>query len=263
MLIDLHHLLLAAALTMPRAAVLLAIVPGFGANTLTPMVRAAVAFALTLPALPPAFHFLQDAHAGALLLTVLAFKEALIGLLLGVLLAMPMWAVQSVGSIADMQRSPIQIQAGNASIDRDASALGGLMLQAMMVLLIQAGLLSAMARVLLDSYGAWPVGNLAPPFDAVPRDVLLSRFGELMWHIVAYGAPMVLPLLLVDLGMAVIGAFAPNLQVSFAASPIKSLAGMFVLLVYWPTLSHYAGGDFAGALDLIPALLAGRHQAAH
>lgn len=254
MLIELHHLLLAAALTMPRAAVLLAILPGFGAGTLGAMLRAAVAFALTLPALAPAFHFVEGAHAGALLMTVLGIKEALIGLVLGVLLALPMWALQSVGSIADLQRTPIQIQSGNLSIDRDASALGGLMLQALMVVMIQAGLLGRLAHVLLDSYAAWPVGSLGPPFGSVPQQVLLARFGELAWHIVVYGAPMILPLLLIDLGMAVIGAFAPNLQVSFAASPVKSLAGLFVLLVYWTTLAHYASGDFAAAIDLIPSM---------
>lgn len=257
MLIDLHHLLLAIALTLPRTAVVLAILPGFGAGTLGVMLRAAVAFGLTLPALLPAWQFVREHHAGVMLMTLLGLKEALIGLVLGVLLSAPMWALQSVGSIVDMQRSPIQIQNGNASIDRDASALGGLMLQAMVVVMIQAGLLSALARVLLESYAAWPVGSLAPPFGAVPQQVLLARFADLMWTIVVYGAPMVLPLLLIDLGMAVIGAFAPNLQVSFASAPVKSLAGLFVLLVYWSTLAHHASGDFARAVDLIPALLAG------
>jgi len=254
MLIDLQHLLLAIALTLPRTAVVLAILPGFGAGTLGVMLRAAVAFGLTLPALLPAWQFVREHHAGAMLMTLLGLKEALIGLVLGVLLAAPMWALQSV---VDMQRSPIQIQNGNASIDRDASAVGGLMLQAMVVVMIQAGLLSALARVLLESYAAWPVGSLAPPFGEIPQQVLVARFAGLMWTIVVYGAPMVLPLLLIDLGMAVIGVFAPSLQVSFASAPIKSLAGLFVLLVYWSTLAHHASGDFARAVDLIPALLAG------
>jgi len=257
MLIDLHHLLLAVALTLPRTAVVLAILPGFGAGTLGVMLRAAVAFGMSLPAMLPTYHFVQEHHAGVMLLTALGIKEALIGLVLGILLSAPMWALQSVGSIVDMQRSPIQIQNGNASIDRDASALGGLILQAMVVMMIHAGLLAALARVLLESYAAWPVGSLGPPFGSVPQAVLVARFAELMWQIVVYGAPIILPLLLIDLGMAIVGAFAPGLQVSFAASPIKSLVGMFVLLVYWATLAHYAGGDFARALDLIPSLLAG------
>lgn len=260
MLIDLHHLLLAVALTLPRTAVVLAILPGFGAGTLGATLRAAVAFGLSLPATVPAYHFVHDHHAGVMLLTVLGIKEALVGLVLGLVLAAPMWALQSVGSIVDMQRSPIQIQNGNASIDRDASALGGLMLQAMVVVMIQAGLLAALARVVLDSYAAWPVGSFGPPFGSVPREVLVGRFAELMWQIVVYGAPLILPLLLIDLAMAVIGAFAPALQVSFAASPLKSLAGMFVLLLYWSTLAHYAGGDFARAVDLIPSLMAGSGQ---
>lgn len=255
MLIDLHHLLLAVGLTLPRTAVVLAILPGFGAGTLGVMLRAAVAFGLSLPAMLPTYHFVREHHAGVMLLTFLGIKEALVGLLLGLVMSVPMWALQSVGSIVDMQRSPILVQSGNVSVDRDASTLGALMLQAMLVVMIQAGLLAALARVVLDSYAAWPVGSMTPPFGDVPQAELVRHFSELMWHIVVYGAPMILPLLLIDLGMAVIGAFAPNLQVSFAASPIKSLAGLFMLLVYWSTLSHYVGGDFARALDLIPSLL--------
>lgn len=257
LLIDVQLVLLAAGLTAPRAVVMLAIVPGFGANTFSPALRAAVAFALTLPAVVPTFHALREIHGGTVLMLMLGGKEALIGLVLGVLLAIPMWALQSVGSILDMQRSPIQIQSGNASIDRDASALGGMLVQAMMIVMIQAGLLAGLVRILLDSYVAWPVASLAPPFDPGHGALLLARFGELLWHIVVYGAPLILTLLLIDLGTAVVGAFAPNLQVSFVSSPIKSLTGLFVLLVYWPTLAHYVAGDFARTLDVVPALLQG------
>jgi type III secretion protein T len=255
LLIDVHAALATAALVMPRALVCMRIVPGFGVQTLQGFVRNAVALAFAAPAALPTYEYVQDTPPDLLLAVMLILKEVWIGGLLGVLLSMPMWAVQSVGSILDAQRSPIQIQSNNNSLDRDASALGGMLVQATVLVMIQAGLFVALARILIESYGAWPAWSLAPPFERGQFEEVLKRFGELFWHIVVYGGPVLIPLILIDFGFAMLGAFAPNLQVSFASAPIKSLAGVFMLLVYWPTLAHYVGGDFTRLLDVARKLM--------
>jgi len=255
LLIDIQTLLITMALVTPRAMVCLAIVPAFSTRTLTGIARNAVAFAMALPAALPTFAFVQNTPPDFFLAGMLMFKEAAIGLMLGVVLATPFWIAQSIGSILDAQRSPIQIQSNNASIDPDASAIGGLLVQAVVLVMIQAGLIVALSRILIESYGFWPAFNLTPPFETGHFDVLIKRFGQFFWHIVVYGAPIIIPLMLIDFCFAVIGVFASNLQVSFASSPIKSLAGLFILLVYWPTFSHYVAGDFSQLLDFTASLL--------
>lgn len=255
LLVDLQTLLITIALTTPRALACLVILPGFGLRTLTGMARNAVAFAVALPAALPTFHFVQKTPPDLFLSGVLIFKEAAVGGMLGVLLSIPFWVAQSIGSILDTQRSPIQIQANNASVDQDASALGAMLLQAVIIVMVQAGLFVALTRILIESYGLWPAFSLAPPFEAGHLEVLLKRFSEFFWHIVVYGGPVLIPLILIDFGFALIGVFASNLQVSFASSPIKSLTGLFILLVYWPTFSHYVAGDFARMLDFTATLL--------
>jgi type III secretion protein T len=255
LLLDLQTFLVAMALTVPRSAVCLAILPGFSARTLQGMMRHAVAFAIALPALAPAFLTLQHSKPGLLLAAAIAFKEAAIGLLLGVLLSIPVWVAQSIGSVLDAQRSPIQIQSNNASLDQDASALGAMLLQATVLVMVEAGLFAALVRIMIDSYGLWPVLNLTPPFETGHLDLLIARFGEFFWHVAVYGGPVIMPLLMVDFGFAILGMFASNLQVSFASAPIKSLTGLFILLVYWPIFSHYVAGDFAHMLDFIPQML--------
>ncbi|AIY39675.1 Type III secretion inner membrane protein (YscT,HrcT,SpaR,EscT,EpaR1,homologous to flagellar export components) [Collimonas arenae] len=250
--IDAQNLLVSMALITPRSYICLAILPCFGSRTLVGITRNAVAMAIALPALLPTYAFVQEFQPGYMLAGALAFKEAAIGGLLGVLLAMPMWVTQSIGSILDAQRSPIQIQSNS---DPDASATGALLMQAVVVLMIQAGLLVSLVRVLIDSYGLWPAFSLMPPFETGHMGVLMQRFGEFFWHIVVYGGPVIIPLLLIDFGFAIIGIFASGLQVSFVSSPVKSLAGLFILLVYWATLSHYVSGDFAHMLDLAALLL--------
>ncbi|MPS30344.1 MAG: EscT/YscT/HrcT family type III secretion system export apparatus protein [Alcaligenaceae bacterium] len=255
LLLDIQAVLVTMALVTPRVLVCLVILPGFGLNVLTGMARNAAAMAIALPAALPTFQFVQRSAPDFLTSGVLVFKEAMIGLMFGLMMAIPLWVVQSVGSIFDSQRSPIQIQANNASVDRDASATGALLVQAMVLVMVQAGMFSAMARILIESYAAWPAHALTPPFEPGHLDVVVKRFGQLFWYIVVYGAPVLIPLVLIEFCFAIVGVFAPNLQVSFASSPVKSLVGLLILLLYWSTFSHYVAGDFARLLDLAASLM--------
>jgi type III secretion protein T len=235
--------------------VCLLILPGLGLAVLQGAARYLAAMAIVLPAALPTFHYVQAAPPDFIVAASLVLKEGMLGLLLGVMLSVPFWVVQSVASILDSQRAAVQVQANNASVDRDASALGGMLVQATMIVMIQAGLFVALARILIESYGAWPAFHFTPPFEAGQVAVLIKRFGEFFWHVMVYGAPVIIPLLFVEFAFAMVGVFASNLQVSSSSAPIKSLVGMFVMLAFWPTLSHYVAGDFARLLDIMAELL--------
>ncbi len=254
MLIELKTLLVALALITPRAFVCLAILPGFGTRTLVGIARNAVAIAIALPAIVPTYLAVKEAPPDFVMAAVLAFKEGVIGVIIGTMLAVPIWVIQSVGSFIDLQRTPVQTQNLNVSIDQDASALGALLLQAAVIVMIEAGLYLALTKTLLDSYGAWPVMNLTPPLEQAQMEVIIQRAGDFLGYVVIYATPVLIPLLLIELAFAMMGVFAPSMQVSPAASPVKSLVGLLVLLLYWSTLSHYVSGDFSHHLDLIRSL---------
>ncbi len=254
MIIELQTLLVALALIVPRAYVCFSILPGFGTRTLVGIARNAVSMAIALPAIVPTYLAIKDTPIDLTIVLMLGFKEAIIGALLGTLLAIPIWVAQSMGSVIDLQRTPIQTQNLNTSQDQDASALGAFLLQACVIVMIEAGLYLALTKTLLDSYATWPVLNFTPPFGYPQVLEMIKRFGELMSFMVIYAAPVIIPLLLVELAFAVLGVFAPNLQVSSLASPINSLLGLFVILVYWSTFSHYIAGDFVRQLDLLKTL---------
>ncbi len=253
--IDLQTALVTMALIVPRVLVCLTILPGFGLNVLTGMGRRTAALAIALPAAVPTFYQVQQAPPDLVLGFMLAMKESFIGLMLGAMLSIPFWVVQSIGSAFDIQRMAVQVPMQNSAVDKDAGVIGGMLIQAIALVMVQAGLFVAMARIMIESYAPWPAYTLMPPFEPGHFDVVVQRFGDLFWHIIVYGAPVIIPLLLIEFCFALIGVFAQNLQVTFASSPLKSLGGLFVILVYWPTLSHYVAGDFSHLLQLVPSLL--------
>lgn len=257
LILDLQQWLLTLALISPRALVCMSIIPGVLLKSTTGTMRSAVAIALVLPEALPTYQFVHETPPGFLLSFLLIFKESAIGLVIGVMLSLPFWAAESIGSLLDRQRIPIQVQSNNGSVDKDASAVGGLMVQALTLVMIHAGLFVALVRILLESFGVWHTFNLAPPFEVGHFEVVVQRFGEFFWHIIVYGAPVIIPMLLIDMVFAMIGVFITGMQVSFVSSPVKSLVGLLVLLLYWPIFSHYILGDFSHLLDFTTELLQG------
>jgi type III secretion protein T len=253
LLVDLQNAVITLALVTPRVQTCMMFLPTFPWRSMSELLRHSAAIAITLPAAVPTFEFVQHTPPDLFLATMLACKEALIGVIFGVILATPMWLAQSIGSVLDVQRSPIPTQGSGAAAD--SSATGTILLQAVTLVMVQSGLFAALVRILLESYAFWPAFDLLPPFDPGHLDVVVKRFGEFFWHLVVYGGPVLIPLLLIDLAFAIVGVFTPSLQVSFASSPIKCLVGLFVMLVYWPTFSHYLAGDFAHLLDFTTELM--------
>ena len=184
LLLDTQSAMISMALIAPRTIVCFMIVPGFGLNTLQGSARYMTAMAIALPAVVPTFYYVQSTPPDFLVIAVLSFKEAIVGLLLGVMLAVPFWVVQSVASIVDSQRAAVQVQANSSSLDRDASALGAIMLQGIGMVMIQAGLFVALTRILMESYALWPAFGITPPFEAGHLDVLIKRFGEFFWYVI-------------------------------------------------------------------------------
>jgi len=53
-------------------------------------------------------------------------------------------------------------------------------------------------------------------------------------------APVLIAMLMSELGLALVSRFAPQLQVFFLAMPIKSALALFVLVIYSSTLFDYS-----------------------
>ena len=97
LLLDLQNMMVAMALVVPRAFVCLEILPGFGTRTLVGIARNGVSMAIALPAWLPTYYFVKQGHVDYLMAAALGFKEAAIGLVIGVLLSIPVWIMQSIG----------------------------------------------------------------------------------------------------------------------------------------------------------------------
>jgi type III secretion protein T len=249
--------LVSVVLSVPRLLAFMLVAPVFTSAVFPRLLRVGIAIGLGAPVAAGIFHQLSQQPPQAQL-TALVLKECVLGLLLGLALAAPLWAISSVGALTDNQRGANAAQQVTPFAQADASELGGALQLALIVLLATSGTFVAMYQLLLQSFQAWPVLQLAPDVTQFGFDLTASRIGEYMQRALLYAAPLLAIVLLVDFAFALMSVFAPQLQTYFASMPIKSLAALAILALYLFVLLSHGEGYFLEVLRRESQLLESR-----
>ena len=225
---QLHRDALALVLLLPRPFVLFLVVPFLSRTMIPGSVRRGVVFTLGILMLP-----LAGSAEGVtpVMGLVIAAKEGLIGLLLGLGMGVFMWAVHSVGDLVDFHTGAANAQFFDPAFGHQGGPTGQFLGWVMAVLFVSAGGLNGVVGLIAESYRVWP---LAAPLPDLPR--LLEAFAiheadTLFSLIVKFGAPVLMVLMLVDLGLGLLGRFVPQFNVFVIAQPLKSLVAIFMLLI--------------------------------
>ena len=240
----------ALAVSMPRILVALFLVPLFSIQLLKGMLRYAIILAIALPVSVAQVSSIQNSQLDPLLLGFIMLKEAMVGFVIGFLLAIPFWIFQSVGVMIDNQRGALSGGYFAPGVGPDSSMMADLLVKVMVMLLITMGAFPALFSVLWETYTLWPILEWTPEFSLTGADFLIKKFGDLVYKFVLYSGPIVLVLLLIEAGFAILGAYTPQLQVYFMAMPAKSLVALIVFLMYCGNLWHIAGQDLLEYHDL-------------
>jgi type III secretion protein T len=250
---------LAFAMAMPRLFVCVSMLPAFSFSVTGARWRAAVALAMVLPCAVPVAAQLQQAPVESLSLFVLVAKESVIGAGMGAMLAIPFWLAESVGSITDVQRGANIANQLNRSTDPQASLLGPAFQQALVVLLFESGAQGAMVSLIYRSYVVWPPLQWLPVPHAITVAAIIHQFAELAQYAVLYAAPVMIVLWLIDLAFGLLNTMAPQVEVFFAATPIKSLVALVVLIVYCSLLWSLLGTQAHRVIDALERVLSMAH----
>jgi type III secretion protein T len=242
----LPSLLIAMARIYPCAF----LVPAFCFQHIRGMPRHTIVMVMALIPAPGIHGALQGQDYSALMISGLVLKEAALGFLLGILLSMPFWMFESVGALLDNQRGALAGGQLNPSLGPDATPIGHLFKQLAIFLLIATLGLGVLTQVIWDSYLIWPPTVWFPMPTVNGFSAFLALLGDTFTHMMLYAAPFIAVLLLLEFGIALLGLYSPQLQVSTLAMPAKSLAGLAFLLLYLPLLQDLIVGRMALLGDL-------------
>lgn len=234
--------LTALVLSVPRLFMFMFMVTLFPQVVFPRTLKIGIAVGLSAPVTFGVFHELL-ANPEQVNVAAIVLKECVLGLLIGMAMAGPFWAMQSAGALIDNQRGANAGAQITPFSQADASLIGSALQQALVVVLSVSGVLVLLYQLLLQSYETWPVLQIAPDLTPYGFDLATQGFDRWVSFSLLIAAPILAVILLVDFAFALITLFAPQLQTYFAAIPIKSLAAIAVLSVYvFMLLSH--GDDF-------------------
>lgn len=249
----------ALSVSIVRALALAAVMPVFARLGLTGLLRNAVIVAIALPMVPHTMAeiaVLAPLQPGQILLLVA--KEAVIGIMLGLLFGLPFWAVEVAGELIDMQRGINGAFLIDPNSADQASPIGTLFVLVLLALFFAGNGLGILAEALYRSYTLWPVTAMLPSFTGDAPMLLLGLLDRVVQLGLLLAAPLVMVMLLGDLTLAVIGRMAPQLNVFDLSLSVKSAAIFLVLPIYALFLVPYFNeslGFLKGVLDLARSLL--------
>ncbi|HEX7389871.1 MAG TPA: type III secretion system export apparatus subunit SctT [Acidiphilium sp.] len=232
-----YGIVLSLGLGFARALGMMAILPVFSRLQLGGSLRAAVAFSLALivaPALDAHYGRLHGAADAAVSLSALLFalKEGALGLVLGVVMSVPFWAAEMAGELIDMQRGSQSAITTSSSTGEESGMLGTFMLFLVIAIFMLSGGMNLVLRGFVASFAIWPTFDWLPRFTPSGGVAILRLLDAVTRAGVVIAAPLVVAMLVAEIGLGFINRYAPPINVFDLALGLKGLIVAVGLCVY-------------------------------
>ncbi|HEX7684474.1 MAG TPA: type III secretion system export apparatus subunit SctT [Trinickia sp.] len=246
-----------AIIVLPRVMPIMMIVPAFSSRILTGLVRNGF-MAVIILFIGPALDISTLRDLAPLVWAGLVAKEALIGILLAYAFGAVMWAIATAGSLIDFQTGASNQSFFDPIAQYEAGPCAGFLNLLAITLFVTSGGLNLLLSALFASYRLWPVASFAPHFGPALLPFIARGATSIMMWTVKLAAPVVMVLVLVELGFGLVSRAMPQLNVFLMSQAVKSAVAVLMMALFLPfvysTLHAYMGPDNS-LLDLLKSML--------
>jgi type III secretion protein T len=231
-----HSLFFMIVLYGIRVMVVFQVLPATMGPVIPGMVRSGIVCLLTVFVAVGQDPRQFDTYGDAQLLLV-ACKEAFIGLVIGYMASAFFWIAQSVGTLIDDLSGFNFIQMSNPQQGQQNTPVGLLLLQLTVTLFYVSGGFIVLLDVLFHSYRWWPLTTIVPDLHVAASDLLIHEGDNILGSTAKMCAPVILALVLVDVGLGVISRAAGKLEPTSLGQPIKGVLALLVLIAITATVA--------------------------
>ena len=166
-------------------------------------------------------------------------KEALIGVVMGFILAIPFWALEGVGFFIDNQRGSTLASSINPLTSSQTSILGILFGQLAVVGFLTVGGFIILVDLFYYSYFVWPIDQFFPTFSLVESVFFIEEMDRLMAMVVILASPVIISMFLAEFCFALVNRSAQQLNVFVLSMPVKTAVAFIILLIYAGPMFQY------------------------
>lgn len=235
--VEFHRWILAAVLAMARIGGAFAICPALAESMVPGVARRAAVFGFSCLAIPFIKGGMPLGEPNVWMFAVLAFKEALIGFLIGFFASIPFWIAENIGNFIDNQRGATMGEVYSPLSGAQVSSTGLFFTHIVSTLFFVGGAVIVFLGALYSSYSIWPVFPESAVFPLFANDTPIRILGSLdgmLRTTVIISAPVIIIMFLATLGLGLVNRTAPQLNVFFLSMPVKSALGIAMLIIYLP-----------------------------
>lgn len=169
---------------------------------------------------------------GAAAVLGLALKELLIGLLVGFSASIVFWIAESVGALIDNQAGYNNVQLVNPMSGIESTPVADLLLQFAIILFYLLGGMLVFLGLLIETFKVWPVLSAFPSMDGALDVFVIQQHDLLMSATVKLAAPVLLVLMLIDVGLGLVTRMSEKIEPGNLAQPIKGAVAMLLLALF-------------------------------
>jgi len=228
-----YPVLTAASLAMARCLGVVLISPVFNRLGMTGLLRSVVALVFALPAVPMLLPLVtaETSHSPLAFVGMLGV-EMLVGMLLGAIYGVPIWAAEAAGELIDLQRGSTMSQLLDPMSATESSVTATLFSILIIALFFLSNGLFVLLRGIYDSYAIWPAGEFFPVFQEGTGTAVLGLLDHALGLAVLMVAPLMVAILVADLLLAYLSRMAPSLHVFDLSMPVKNLLFVVLMVLY-------------------------------
>lgn len=247
---------LTISLASTRIAIIFFILPLFTSELIPALVRNAIFLSLALITI-----IIQPSiELGSLNTStwiILFAKEAVIGIAIGVLFGIYLWAFETAGQIIDNQIGASIAQVQDPLTGSQTTLIGSFLARLANYIFVTSGGLLILNNIIFESYTIWPIHEQLPDLVNAGITVLGSEFYYYFKLTLLVASPMIVVVLIIDSMMGLVNRYAQQFNVFFLSMSLKMLAAIVMLFLTLTSLIHLLIDELYSHSDKVPIILKG------
>ena len=160
---------------------------------------------------------------------MLAVKEAIIGLMFGFAASTVFWVAECVGALIDTQAGYNNVQLTNPLSGQQSTPVSDTLLHLVIAVFFAMGGMLVLLGALFDSFRVWPLMAPLPSMQGFSDVFFLQEVDNMMTMTVKFAAPVLLVLVLIDVGFGLVTRAADKLEPNSLSQPVKGAVAMLLL----------------------------------
>ncbi len=221
----------AVALYMIRFITAMSILPVMGEQVVNNLSRMGIALMLAVFA-----SFGQPWNELVVLsgaqIALIAVKEALLGVALGFAMSTAFWVIEFVGALIDTAAGFNSVQLQNPLSDSQSTPVSNMLGRLAGAVFFAIGGGVYFAQAMFDSFQVWPLADLMPSAQGAYSVFIEREVSSIFSNTIKLAAPILIVVLLIDLGIGMLARSAEKLEPSSLSQPIKGIVSVIMLTLF-------------------------------